>query len=102
FASAPKVPQTDKGVSYLTGQLETAMEDMVKCGFLAPGIWQGTGISGVVNTGESLDKGYKVYAAPIASQTEADRQQRIAPPITIVGKGGGALQLVDIYVQFEP
>ena len=99
--TAPKIPQTDKGVAYLETLCNNAMEDMVNCGFIAPGTWEGTGISGVVNTGEYLTKGYKVISATIASQSEADRQRRKAPPITIVCKASGAFHEVDIYVQFE-
>jgi hypothetical protein len=102
FAFSPKIPQTDKGVEYLVSQLGIAMKDMVRCGFLAPGEWQGSGISGVVNTGDYLDTGYRIVAAPVSSQSISDRQERKAPPITIVAKGAGALQSVDIYVQFEP
>jgi Protein of unknown function (DUF3383) len=100
--AAPKIPQTDKGLTYLVGLLEIAMEDMVNSGFLAPGTWNGTGINNVVNTGEFLTKGYKVVPATIASQSEADRQARKAPPVTIACKAAGAFHSVDIFVQFEP
>lgn len=97
-----KIPQTDRGLQQLVGMIEVAMEDMRIAGMIAPGTWRGTGISGVVNTGEFLDKGYKVVAASIASQSEQDRMARKAPPITIACKGAGAIQEVDIYIQFEP
>ena len=74
---------------------------MVNCGLIAPGTWKGTGIAGVVNTGEFLAKGYKIIAGKIADQSESDRASRKAPPITIACKGAGAIQHVDIYVQFE-
>lgn len=97
-----KIPQTDKGLAYLTGLLEVAMQDMVNCGLIAPGTWRGSGIANVVNTGEYLPTGYKIYAAPISSQSEIDRMARKAPPITIVCKGAGAIQNIDVFVQFEP
>jgi Protein of unknown function (DUF3383) len=100
--AAPKIPQTDKGLTYLVGLLEVAMEDMVNSGFLAPGTWKGTGIGNVVATGEFLTKGYKVVPATIASQSESDRQARKAPPVTIACKAAGAFHSVDIFVQFEP
>jgi hypothetical protein len=99
--AAPKIPQTERGMAYLTGLLDVAMQDMVNCGLIAPGTWKGTGIAGVVNTGDFLSKGYKIVAGKIADQSEADRVARKAPPITIACKGAGAIQHVDIYVQFE-
>lgn len=105
FAGMPlvnKIPQTDRGMAYLTGLLDVAMQDLVNAGLIAPGTWKGTGIANVVNTGEYLPTGYKIYAALIATQSEADRMARKAPPVTIVCKGAGAIQNIDVYVQFEP
>lgn len=105
FAGMPlvnKIPQTDRGTAYLKGLLNVAMKDMKDAGFIAEGTWMGTGIANVVNTGEYLDTGWKVYIAPIATQSEQDRMARKCPPITIVCKGAGAIQYMDVYVQFEP
>lgn len=95
-----KVPQTDKGVARLVQQVESACQQAVTNGLLAPGVWTGAGL-GQVDTGDFLAKGFYVYAAPVASQLASDRQARKAPPITVLAKGSGAINHVDITITFQ-
>jgi hypothetical protein len=98
--TTPKVPQTDKGVARIVQQVESACQQAVNNGLLAPGTWNGAPL-GQVATGDFLAKGFYVYAAPVASQTLADRNARKAPPITVLAKGAGAIHAVDITITFE-
>jgi len=107
YTSTTKVPQTDKGVQRIVQQIEVAMHQAVVNGLLAPGLWEGPElddpISGatIVANMEFLPLGYFVYAAPCASQSQQQRSARIAPPITILAKGAGAIQFVSIVINFE-
>jgi hypothetical protein len=98
--ASPKVPQTDKGVARVVQKVEKACQQGVDNGLLAPGYWNGEGV-GEVESGEFLPKGFYVYAAPVAQQSQADREARIAPLITVLAKGSGAIHHVDITLNFE-
>jgi hypothetical protein len=55
----------------------------------------------VLKTGQTLNTGYLIIAGSVDNQSESDRESRIAPPITIVAKGAGALQGANIILRFE-
>ncbi len=94
-----KVPQTDAGVATLETGAESACNQYVANGFLAPGTWNSSGF-GTLVYGAFLDKGYYIYAPSVATQTEATRAERISPPISVAAKLAGAIDLVSgtIYV----
>lgn len=88
--SVPKVPQTDPGVNLLENGIDSACAQYVTNGFVAPGVW--TGISfGQLVSGQQLDKGYYIYAQPVALQSQAQRAIRACPPIQIAVKLAGAI-----------
>lgn len=91
--AAPKIPQTDAGVTQLIAVCEQGCDQGVQNGFIAAGVWTGPNI-GVLKTGDTLSKGYYVYAPPVASQSSADRAARKSPPITVAVKLAGAIQSV--------
>jgi len=92
-----KVPQTDAGINRLVSIISGRLEQAVVNGLLAPGVWNGPPI-GAINTGDTLSKGYYVYAAPIASQSQADREARKAPLIQAALKLAGAVHDADVVV----
>lgn len=99
YTRTTKVAQNDKGVAQLVQQVEAACRDAVNNGLLAPGVWNGTEV-GEIEVGDFLDKGYYIYAQPVAEQNQSDREARKAPPIQVLAKGAGAIHFADITVEF--
>jgi hypothetical protein len=97
---AKKVQQTDKGMTRFVHALESVFNQAVANGLLAPGVWNGTGI-GQINTGDMLPKGYYIYAPSVNTQSQAIRNTRQAPPISILAKGAGAIQGLNILINFQ-
>lgn len=94
---APKIPQTEPGVTQLVSACNEACDRSVTQGFLAPGKWTGQPILNL-NTGDILQLGYLVQAEAINDQDEADREARKAPPIYVSIKEAGAIHSVTIGV----
>lgn len=96
-----KVPQTDKGVASVLQKLDKGFDVAVSNGLIAPGYWEGSAF-GTLSTGDYVPKGYYSYAAPVATQSSADRAARKAPPITCACLGAGAIHSLNINVTFQP
>ncbi|NII73261.1 hypothetical protein FHW84_001830 [Dyella sp. SG562] len=97
YTSPTKIPQTDAGVNQILTTLEQVLAQSVTNGLVAPGTWTGPGI-GAIQTGQYLSKGYYLYAAPVSSQSSADRQARKAPTIQAAIKLAGAVHFVNVIV----
>ncbi|WP_312210518.1 DUF3383 family protein [Pseudescherichia sp.] len=97
YTSTSKVPQTDAGVTRLLANVEQSMDQAVTNGLIAPGIWSG-GPVGQLASGETLTKGYYVYAQPLAEQAQADREARKAPLIQVACKLAGAVHYADVQI----
>jgi len=97
YTSTNKVPQTDAGVTRLLANVEQSMDQAVTNGLVAPGIWSG-GPVGQLASGETLTKGYYVYAQPLAEQAQADREARKAPLIQVACKLAGAVHYADVQI----
>lgn len=97
YTSTSKVPQTDAGVTRLLANVEQSMDQTVTNGLVAPGIWSG-GPVGQLASGETLTKGYYVYAQPLAEQAQADREARKAPLIQVACKLAGAVHYADVQI----
>ncbi|MFX5157774.1 DUF3383 family protein, partial [Acinetobacter baumannii] len=63
----------------------------------APGVWNSAGF-GALKQGDTLAKGYYVYAPAIATQSQADREARKAVPFQVAAKEAGAIHTVDVLV----
>ena len=97
---APKIPQTDPGVTNLETGADAACAAFVTNGYIAAGLW--TGISfGTLVSGQWLDAGFYIYAQSVALQAQSQRAARICPPIQIAVKLAGAIDTaaVTIYAQ---
>lgn len=92
-----KVPQTDAGVNKITNAIDGVCGQAVTNGLVAPGVWNAEGF-GNLNTGDYLKTGYYIYAQPVALQSQADREARMAPPIQVAIKLAGAIQSIDMLV----
>jgi hypothetical protein len=95
-----KVPQTDRGSARLVQAADVALAQARSNGLLAPGTWTGEDV-GQVKSGDFLDKGYYVFATPVAQQSASDRAARKAPPITAIGIGAGAIQSANVEFIFQ-
>lgn len=100
YTRVTKVPQTDRGMQLIVQQVEKALAEGVNNGLLAPGTWNGSEF-GQLKTGDFLKRGFYVYANPINTQNQSDREARRAPPIQVAAKGAGAIHHVDVTVNFD-
>jgi len=97
YTSTTKVPQTNPGINQIVTTLESRLDQAVANGLVAPGQWTGPAF-GAITSGQFLTKGYYVYAPPVASQSQADREARKAPVIQVAIKLAGAVHFVDVIV----
>ncbi|EAA1659222.1 DUF3383 domain-containing protein [Salmonella enterica subsp. enterica serovar Newport] len=97
YTSTTKIPQTDAGVTRLLSSVEQSMDQSVTNGLVAAGVWNG-GPIGQLDSGDTLTKGYYVYAQPLSEQAQADREARKAPVIQVACKLAGAVHFADVQI----
>jgi hypothetical protein len=97
LTKAPKIPQTEEGISLLVTAITDPCEAARTRGVIAPGIWKGAPVLGL-KTGDTLSTGYMVLADSLANQSQADRDARKSPPIYVPIKLAGAMEHVVIGV----
>ncbi|MCG0577299.1 DUF3383 domain-containing protein [Burkholderia cenocepacia] len=97
YQSPTKIPQTDGGNAQIAATISSSCEAAVNNGYLAPGVWNSAGF-GALNQGDTLAQGYYVYAPPIATQSQADREARKSVTFQVAAKEAGAIHSVDILV----
>ena len=98
YQSSTKVPQTDAGVHELVTALTGSCEAAISNGLAAPGQWNADGF-GSLNQGDTLGLGYYIFAPLVRTQSQALRETRVAPPITIALKLAGAIHAANVAVQ---
>lgn len=97
YQSATKIPQTDAGLNQIVNVCDFVMNEAVNNGLVAPGQWNAGGF-GQLQQGQFLKTGFYIFAPPMASQSQSDREARKAPPIQIAAKLAGALQFLNIAI----
>ena len=97
FTSTTKIPQTDAGVNIILSTISQRLDQAVRNGFVAPGVWNASGF-GALNQGDTLAKGYYVYAPAVSTQSQADREARKAPVIQAAIKLAGAVHFVNCII----
>lgn len=97
YTSTTKIPQTDAGVNQIVTTVEARLDQAVKNGLVAAGVWNADGF-GALSRGQTLSKGYYVYAPPVAEQSQADREARKAPTLQAAIKLAGAIHFVDLII----
>ena len=97
YESTTKIPQDDDGSHQVLTVLTGVCQQAVANAYLAPGQWNAGGF-GALSEGDYLQKGYYIYAPPIASQTQAARSARESVPFQIAAKEAGALHQCNILV----
>jgi len=100
YTSQTKIPQTDAGNQLLAGTIESSCAAAVNNGYLAPGVWNQSGF-GALNQGDTLSKGYYVYAPPISSQALSDRQARKSVPFQVAALEAGAIHSISLTVNVQ-
>lgn len=97
YTSTTKIPQTDSGINVINTTITKVLSQAVVNGLVAPGQWNAGGF-GALNQFDFLETGYYVYAPPVASQLQADREARKAPVIQVAIKLAGAVHFVDVII----
>lgn len=95
LSKTAKIPQTEAGVATIINAFIPDLRNAVKIGFLAPGIWTAPGFMDLAQ-GDAIEEGYLIMSESIDSQTAADRDARICPPIYVALKLAGAIHSVVI------
>lgn len=97
YTSTTKIPQTEAGITRLLSNVEQSLDQAVSNGLVAAGVWNGGDI-GEITAGDTLTKGYYVYAQPLSSQAQADREARKSPLIQAAIKLAGAVHYADVQI----
>ena len=98
-----KIPQTEAGVTLLKNALGLVFKQFVRNGIIAPGKWNSAQTFGDPETFKAniSDQGWYVYSLPIAQQSHAQREARIAPYIQGACKRAGAIHESDVLIIVE-
>lgn len=94
-----KVAQTEAGMTGVKNALAKVCRQYVTNGFLGTGlVWNGAEKFGNVEDFDRniTEQGFYIYSLPIAQQSQADREDRIAPLIQLAGKSAGAIHFLNI------
>ena len=96
-------PTIAQGMSGLKGAFRKVCKAFVTNGTFAPGTWNSSSTFGdpddhVKNIAAA---GFYIYSDSIASQSQSDREMRIAPSIYIAAKDAGAIHSSDVTVYVE-
>ncbi len=87
----------------LKGAYRAVCEQAVTNQYSAPGKWNSSTTFG--NQGDFLQniaqRGYYIYSVPIALQSQADREDRVAPLVQIALKEAGAIQESTVIVNIN-
>lgn len=98
FIPAPrKFPRLEAGITRLLSNVEKSLDQAVQNGLIAPGVWNG-GDLGQLSSGDTLPKGYYVYAQPLDEQAQSEREARKAPVIQAAIKLAGAVHYADVQI----
>lgn len=98
--TATKIPQTEAGMEALKNAYRQVCQQAVTNGFIGPGTWNSPDVFGnPANLITAIkDIGFYVYSNPLSSQSEADRQARLAPLVQIAVKTQGAIHKSNVIV----
>ena len=97
YTSTTKIGQDESGMTAILSTINSSLEAGVRNGLIAPGVWNGDEF-GTLKRGDTLTTGFYVYIQPLEEQSQADREQRKAPPIQIAVKLKGAVHSIDVTI----
>jgi len=103
LASVPKVAQTEDGVTEIKIKMKPSLRRARIIGFIAPGVWNGPTIwltedYAPLQTGDRLADGWDILSEPVDDQSQADREERVSPPIYVPIKLAGAIHTVLVQI----
>jgi len=103
FTTRTKIPQTTQGVNTIVNAVIAVLNQGVINGMIAPGEWNSPDTFGVYEDfmRNIRTQGYYVYFTPIAEQSQADREARKCPVISIAVKEAGAIEHANIIIYVE-
>ena len=98
-----KIPQTEAGVTVLKNALGIVFKQFVRNGIIAPGQWNSAQTFGDPETFRAniANQGWYVYSMPVAQQSQAERETRVAPYIQGACKRAGAIHEADVLILVE-
>lgn len=103
FTTRTKIPQTTQGVNTIVNAILGVLNQGVVNGMIAAGEWNSPDTFGVyadfMRNIRTL--GYYVYFTPLAEQSQADREARKCPVISIAVKEAGAIESANIIIYLE-
>lgn len=97
YTSTTKIPQTDAGMTQLVNETALMCEEAINNGLVAGGQWNADGFGQLVR-GQQLKDGFYIYAPPVSTQVQSDREARLAVPMQIALKLAGAIHEIDAIV----
>lgn len=100
MTSNTKIGQDDAGVNKIVSVINESLVQAKTNGFVGAGTWNGDGF-GQLARGDYLNDGFYIYAPPMSTQSQADREQRISVPIQVAAKLLGAIHTVDVAVNLN-
>jgi len=95
-----KIDLDDSGIQIIVQALDKVMDQLRAAKVISAGNWNGLGV-GEVNTGDYLPNAYYTFASPVSTLTQTQRNNRVAPPITILGTGAGAVHSGSVQFNFQ-
>ena len=103
FTTRGKIPQTTQGVNTLVNAIYTVLNQGVINGMIAAGEWNSPDTFGVYADFMRAirTQGYYTYFTPLAEQSQADREARKCPVISIAVKEAGAIESANIIIYIE-
>ena len=90
-----KLPQTDSTTQLFKAEIFRILERYYAAGVLATAPWRGRPI-GTIDTGDILEHGYTAFADSFDNQSDSDRAQHKAMPITILACLSGSVESIVI------
>jgi len=98
-----KIPQTEAGMETIRNSAAQVCQQAVSNGFIAPGSWTSAETFGNPDDlrRNIESKGYYIYTSPVAEQSQADREDRIAPTAQVAIKYAGAVHKINAIININ-
>jgi len=101
--TSTKIPQTTPGMNSLVDNFEKVSRQYVRAAFIAPGTWLSPDSFGDQQTflRNIEQNGFYWLAGPLPEQSQADRDARKSTVIQHAIKFAGAIESVDVVINFN-
>lgn len=98
-----KIPQTTRGVNAVVAGNEKVCRQFARAGVFAPGTWSSPDSFGQIATfNRNIEQfGFYVLAGLLRDQPQVDRQNRKSPVIQMAVKNAGAIETIDVIINFN-